>query len=187
MSDLLGKQYVTPVLVRLYEGQVKMTELSDIVSNYSTLRLLIRYLQDEDYVVVREVFEDKRKILVSLTEKGKRVAEQLKRADEAAKGVTIFEEEGRIEIKSPPEEWEKNWENLHALFHVNVYEDHVTIMETSGEKGRERIFNIYIRKNGQGRLRLWCEEDESFDCYHVGYALTLAPVQEMFVRIRGGK
>ncbi len=45
----------------------------------------------------------------------------------------------------------------------------------------------YVRENGQGHLRLWCELDESFDCYHIGYALTLAPVQEMFVRVRGGK
>ncbi len=29
--------------------------------------------------------------------------------------------------------------------------------------------------------------NESFDCYHIGYALTLADVQDMFARVRGGE
>ena len=188
MSNILGKQYVTPVLIRLYKGEAMMTELTSIVSNYSTLRLLIRELQDEDYVTTREVFQDKRKIIVSLTEKGKAVAEQLKKAEEVSKGVVIHEDEGRIEISNMPDDWKDKWKNLHALIHVNVYDDHITIMETNHEgTGKERIFNIYIRENGHGQLRLWCELDESFDCYHIGYALTLAPVQDMFARVRGGK
>ena len=125
---------------------------------------------------------------ISLTPKGRQVAEQLKKAEEAASGIVIHEDEGRIEISNVPEEWKEKWKHLHALIHVNVYDDHVTIMETNHEgTGKERIFNIYIRENGHGQLRLWCELDESFDCYHIGYALTLAPVQDMFARVRGGK
>ena len=52
-----------------------------------------------------------------------------------------------------------------------------------------KIVNIRfsLDGNGHGQLRLWCELDESFDCYHIGYAMTLAPVQDMFARVRGGK
>ncbi len=71
---------------------------------------------------------------------------------------------------------------------MNVYEDHITLMDSNYHgTGKERIFNIYVKENGQGHLRLWCEADKSLDCFHVGYALTLAPVQDMFARVRGGK
>ena len=101
--------------------------------------------------------------------------------------MIVHERERRIEVQVL-EDWGEKWKNLRALFHVNVYEDHVTIMETNHEgTGKPKTFNIYVRENGQGYLRLWCELDESFDCHHVGYALTLAPVQDMFARVRGGK
>ncbi len=71
---------------------------------------------------------------------------------------------------------------------MNVYEDHITLMDSNYHgTGKERIFNIYVKENGQGHLGLWCEAEESFDYFHVGYALTLAPVQDMFARVRGGK
>ena len=89
-----------------------------------------------------------RKYSISLTSKGHAVAEQLKKAEEAASGIVIHEDEGRIEISNVPEEWKEKWKNLHALIHVNVYDDYVTIMETNHEgTGKERIFNIYIREN----------------------------------------
>lgn len=162
-------------------------ELFDVVTSNQTLDKLLDALEGDGYITKKLSEYGRRTYEITLTPKGHAVAEQLKRAEEAARGATVFENEGRIEVQVP-EEWREKWKNLHALFHVNVYEDHVTIMETNHEgTGRERIFNIYIRENGQGHLRLWCEEDESFDCYHVGYALTLAPVQDMFARVRGGK
>ncbi|EQD30608.1 hypothetical protein B2A_14067 [mine drainage metagenome] len=158
-----------------------------MVKSHHILDKVLRALEENGFLTVEVTKIGPPIYTITLTDRGKAVAEQLKRAEEAAKGAIIFEEEGRIEVKVP-EEWREKWKNLHALFHVNVYEDHVTIMETNHEgTGRERIFNIYIRENGQGHLRLWCEEDESFDCYHVGYALTLAAVQDMFARVRGGK
>ncbi len=86
MESILGKQYVTPLLVRLLEGESMMTQLSDIVSNYSTLRLVIRDLKDVGYVEIQETFQDKRKIFIYLTEKGRAVAEHLKRAEDVSKG-----------------------------------------------------------------------------------------------------
>ncbi|MDS0257473.1 hypothetical protein ApAK_07315 [Thermoplasmatales archaeon AK] len=175
------------LLMELLGKEKMMTELKTVVSGYDTLRNLVRELQDLDLVRKIETFEDRRKLIVSLTDKGRAVAEQLKKAEEAASGVKIYENEGRIEISNIPEGWREKWKNLHALIHVNVFEDHITIKETNGENGKDRIFNIYIRENGHGHLRLWCELDESFDCYHIGYALTLADVQDMFARVRGGK
>ncbi len=191
MSDVLGKHYVTPVLVKLYKGQAMMTELTPIVSNYSTLRLLIRDLQDAGYVTTKEVFQDKRKIMVSLTPKGRAVAEQLKRAEEVAtQGYSIDEEKGIIAVSDEAaqkwyEKFKEATRGLSLLYHVNVYADHVTIAEK--KDGKTRITNIYVRVNGRGVLRLWCELDESFECSHVEYAWTLPEVQEMFVNnVRNG-
>ena len=172
----------------LEKGKIKKTDLSEIIPNPQTYNRMVDELYKADLVSIEEKIMGRKTVILSLTEKGREVAEQLKKAEAAAKGLTIHEEEGRIEIKNVPEEWKEKWKNLRALFHVNVFEDHVTIMETNHEgTGRERIFNIYVRENGQGHLRLWCEADESFDCHHIGYALTLAPVQDMFARVRGGK
>ena len=189
MEILQRGKHISSILIFLLErGEVKKTDLSRVVSSPQTYQRAVKELEKEGYVVQRETIIGRRIVNVSLTPKGRSVAEQLKRAEEAAKGVVIHEDESRIEVSDIPEMWREKWKNLHALIHVNVFDDHVTIMETNHEgSGKERIFNIYVRENGQGHLRLWCELDESFDCYHVGYALTLAPVQDMFARVRGGK
>ena len=82
MSNILDKQHAVPVLIKLLEGSKFMTELSSVVSNYSTLRLLIRDLQDNGLVKVDEIVKDKRKVKVSLTEKGRAIANKLKEAQE---------------------------------------------------------------------------------------------------------
>ncbi len=82
MSNILDKQHAVPVLIKLLEGNKFMTELSSVVSNYSTLRLLIRELQDNGLVNVDEIVKDKRKVKVSLTEKGRAIANKLKEAQE---------------------------------------------------------------------------------------------------------
>lgn len=186
--DSIDLKNAKSVLIRLSElPDAKKQDLFDIVKSHQVLDNLLNALEEDGYLTISVNPVGPKRYTLNLTEKGRLVAIHLKKTDEVAKGATLYEDEGRIEVR-PPEEWKEKWKNLHALFHVNVYEDHVTIMEASYEGRRnQRIFNIYIRENGQGRLRLWCEEDESFDCYHVGYALTLAPVQEMFVRIRGGR
>ena len=48
-----------------------------------------------------------------------------------------------------------------------------------------RIFNIYIRKNGGGNFRLWCEFDDSYECWHVQAAWTYPQVQKMMTQYKG--
>jgi len=187
--DSLDLKHSKSVLIALSKVETaKKSDLFTIIKSHQVLDNLLEALQKDNYLTIQESKVGPRKYFISLTSKGHAVAEQLKKAEEAASGIVIHEDEGRIEISNVPEEWKEKWKNLHALIHVNVYDDHVTIMETNHEgTGKERIFNIYIRENGHGQLRLWCELDESFDCYHIGYALTLAPVQDMFARVRGGR
>ena len=189
MFPSLSEKYAIDAIKFIYsKGTIKKTDLLEIITSSWTLDKLVPKLERDGLIIVKTSEFGRKTYTISLTDKGRAAAEQLKRVEEAASGIVIHEDEGRIEVSNVPEEWKEKWKNLHALIHVNVYDDHVTIMETNHEgTGKERIFNIYIRENGHGQLRLWCELDESFDCYHIGYALTLAPVQDMFARVRGGK
>lgn len=190
---MLRKKNAALLLIELRKGPRMMTELKSVVSGYDTLRNLVRDLEDIGLLVREETFEDKRKINVYLTEKGEIIAKQLSKAEEDTTGIPEFEEivmpesqrvkqaKARVYAKRA-EEWKLNFneatKGLSMLYHVNVMEDHVTIGEKTATG--ERVLNIYVKVNGHGILRLWCEEDESFECIHVQYAWTLPDVQEMY-------
>lgn len=188
MPSISEKYAISALRYILEKGKIKKTDLLQVITSSWTLDKLIPKLERDGLIDVKESVVGRRTYTLSLTPKGRSVAEQLKRAEEAAKGIVINGKEDRIKITNAPEEWRDKWKNLHALFRVNILEDHVTILETNREgTGKPGTFNICVRENGKGHLRLWCELDESFNCYHVGYTLTLAPVQDMFARVRGGK
>lgn len=61
--------------------------------------------------------------------------------------------------------------------HFNLDENGVRILDkslTTEHSPRGRIVDIYFKDK-----RAWCEHDESFDCKHVEYALSLPVVQEI--------
>lgn len=87
VNSIIGKKHVAPLLIKLLDGEKMMTELSEIVSNYSGLQLLTRELSEENYISVREVFSDKRKFVVSLTPTGRLVAQKLKEANDIAECI----------------------------------------------------------------------------------------------------
>lgn len=177
MGDILGKQYVTPVLIKLYSGRVKMTDLLEIVSNYSTIRLLVRDLQDGGYVEVNETFEDKRKIYVSLTEKGLLVAEQLRNAQSVASGETV---------KMRPD-WRDRFNGLSAMTHLNVLDDHVAIQEIDSSGKTISVVMVYVKRINS-HFELWCEKDESKECKHVDFAWSLPQMRALIEEyIRQGK
>ncbi len=178
-SNLLDRQHVVPLLTALISGGKMMTELSTVVSNYSTLRLIIRDLEDSGYICTKESFHDKRRITVSLTPKGFSVAEQLKKAEDAASGNDIF---------VIPSDFGKEFEGLSAMTHLNVLDDHIAITEHNYDgTGKDRVIMVYVKLNGRGIMRLYCDADDSYECRHTRYAWTLPSVQEMVQvqRIKG--
>jgi hypothetical protein len=51
-----------------------------------------------------------------------------------------------------------------------------------------RVIHAFVMVNGRDIMRLYCEEDEPFDCIHVQYAWTLPKVQEMYANnVRDGR
>lgn len=63
-----------------------------------------------------------------------------------------------------------------------MLDDHVTIEGALNNGGSPSIFNLYIRMNGHGNFR----HRYKLDNYHIVCALTLAPMQDMLERVRGG-
>ena len=184
MNDNLLGTKKGKILVFLLSGPKKMTEIKEIISSYDVLRYNILELQQEGYIKKTESRDNKRKYIVTLTEKGRQIADKLKEAENVSQGIRINSDSGEeINIPLSQEEAEKT-QNLRFLFHVNVLDDHITVEEVVPGKP-SRIFNIYIRQNGGGNFRLWCEYDNSFDCLHVRAAWTYRQVQQMMMAYRG--
>ncbi len=63
---------------------------------------------------------------------------------------------------------------------MNVKDDHIVIEEFNYDnKGHNRTVFVYVKLNGNGILRLWCEVDQTFECKHTKFAWTLLDVQVM--------
>ena len=170
MQILEHGKHISSILIFLLEnGEVKKTDLSRVVSSPQTYHRAIKELEKEGYVVQRETILGRRIVNVSLTPKGRLFAERLKKA-----------EEGLQEIYEIPPDFGKEFEGLSAMTHLNVLDDHIAITEHNYDgTGRDRIVMVYVKLNGRGFMRLWCELDNSYDCRHTRYAWTLPSVQEM--------
>ena len=186
MNDNLLGTKKGKILVFLLSGPKMMTEIKEIVSSYDVLRYAILELQTLGYIKKNEQREGNRRFLVSLTDKGKEVARRLKNAEEVAdqdaEGIIHFDGD-EINVKLTPEE-QQNRKYLKFLFHFNVMDNHITVEEAVPGKNK-RIFNIYIRRNGNGIFRLWCEEDDSYECWHVREAWGYPEVQKMMTQYKG--
>jgi DNA-binding PadR family transcriptional regulator len=183
------------LILKLYEEnrEVVKTSLLPIVPNSYSLERYLRELAANGLISIREEKIVRKTFYVSLTLKGRAVAEQLKRVDGAVRGRSMeaepfitmeTNEKGeKIYVLTPNyrEFAEERRKRLSALIHVNVLDDHIVFKETNYEgTGKDRLVVIYVKLNGNGILRLWCELDESYDCWHVSEAWSLPAVREMY-------
>ncbi len=187
------------VLIELLNGKVLKTRLQSIVKNLYSLNALLKALQEDNLIIIEPQPFGKNIQYISLSEKGISVAKNLKQAQDAAEGKQkedVHEPSG-VSIVQPEEEEKGEKLNLEltdrkvekakylkVLYHVNVLDDHITVEELRPNKP-SRIFNIYIRKNGGGNFRLWCEFDDSYECWHVQAAWTYPQVQKMMTQYKG--
>ncbi len=173
-----GRHSSEILLFLMSNGDSPITRFNEIKISPTTYYRTISNLEDAGLVIRREAINKRKIVYVSLTEKGKRMAEQLKRAENIEKGIP---EDPSLRLTF--EEVEKA-KNARFLFHVNVMDDHITVQENPpGESSR--VFNIYIRRNSNGEFRLWCEHDDSYDCWHVKAAWTYPHVQKMMMHYSG--
>ena len=198
-----GKHGYSILLYLLNNGEVPITDFNKIGISPHTYYRSLSLLQSDGLVKRREVIKRRKIVLFSLTEKGISMAKNLKQAQDAAEGKQPTEPDNEkqensnpeptegvihlggedIDIKLTPEERE-NSKYLKFLFHFNVMDNHITVEEAVPGK-RSRIFNIYVKQNGHGYFRLWCEQDDSFDCWHVKEAWGYPQVQKMMTQYKG--
>ncbi len=161
------------LILKLYEEnkEVVKTSLLPIVPNSYSLERYLRELVVDGLVNIREEKIVRKTFYVSLTPKGRAVAEQLKKVDAIA---------ARTETYELPPDFDKEFEGLSAMTHLNVLEGHIAITEHNYDgTGKDRIVMVYMKLNGRGFMRLFCEIDEAYECRHTRYAWTLPSVQEM--------
>ncbi len=163
------------ILLELFriDREVVKTSLLSVVRNAYSLERRLHELKDKGLIEIREEKIVRRTFYVSLTALGRRVASQLLQVKESMAPM------GTDSYELPPD-FGKEFEGLSAMTHLNVLGDHIAITEHNYDgSGRDRVVMVYLKVNGRGIMRLWCELDSSFECRHTRYAWTLPSVQEM--------
>ena len=182
--SVLDRSYTKSILILLLEnnGEAKKSDFSRIATSWKTLSDIISALQHEGYLTISEQIRGRKTFEIKITDKGRAVAQKLKEAEDVSEGIIHIDGE-EINVKLTPEE-QQNRKYLKFLFHFNVMDNHITVEEVVPGKNK-RIFNIYIKRNGNGIFRLWCEEDDSYECWHVKEAWGYPQVQKMMMRYKG--
>ena len=169
----MQRPYIIPLLsFLLSSGSVKKSDLHPIVRTYSTLDKLLKELSDEGYIDISEELSGRRTYRITLTDKGRSVASRLSSAYPPSADYEL------------PSDFKAKFQNMSALVHFNVLDDHVAITEHNFDGlGNDRVVFLYTRPNGHNIMRLWCDIDKTFNCKHTEFGWTLPDVQEM-VQIR---
>lgn len=171
------------VLIRLLDGSCLKTTLQDIVKNLYSLDKLLAELKKDDLIFIETKPFGKNIQEISLTSKGHQVAEQLKRAEEVAKGELPSEEK----VFPMPPNWRDRFKGLSAMAHLNVLDDHVAIQEIDYSGKTQSVVMVYV-KRVNSHFELWCEKDESRECRHVDFAWSLPQMRALIEQyIREGK
>ena len=181
----LDLPHAKSVLIELLKGKVLKTKLQAIAKNFYSLNTLLTGLENDGLIKIDPQPFGKNIKYISLTPSGVEVAQKLIEAENSTKEQPIIKlkDNEEIDLNLSDEEAEKA-KILHLLYHINVMDDHVTVEEILPGKP-SRIFNIYIRQNDGGTFRLWCEFDNSYDCWHVKAAWTYPQVQKMMMHYKG--
>jgi len=166
------KRKVQILLFLLEKGTVKKYDFLEIMKNMYIIDRHLKELEENGYIAMNRLGMTYQ---ISLTEKGKLMAEQLKKMNK----LPEEKEEPIAEIsKEKYDQMAKDWKRLSALTHVNVLDDHVVLKEYNYDgQGHDRLVTIYVMINHDKVMRLYCEVDQSTTCWHVQYAWTLPEVQ----------
>ena len=90
MADIIDSRHVNRILLYLLEkGHIKKTDLLEIISSSDSLSNSLRKMEEEGLISVVTKIIGRKVIFIDLTDKGRRVAEQLKIAQEIAENPSV--------------------------------------------------------------------------------------------------
>ena len=171
--EIVGDKRKIQILLYLLEkGVAKKHDFLNLMKNMYMIDKHLIELERNGYIVTNKIGVTYQ---ISLTEKGKLMAEQLKKMNK----LPEEKEEPIVGIsKEKYDQMAKDWKRLSALTHVNVLDDHVILKEYNYDgQGHDRLVTIYVSINHDKVMRLFCDVDQSTTCWHVQYAWTLPEVQ----------
>jgi len=171
--EIVGDKRKIQILLFLLErGVAKKYDFLDLMKNMYMIDKHLIELEKNGYIVMNKIGVTYQ---ISLTEKGKLMAEQLKKMNK----LPEEKEEPIAGIsKEKYDQMTKDWNRLSALTHVNVLDDHIVLKEYNYDgQGHDRLVTIYVMINHDKVMRLYCDVDSSTNCWHVQYAWTLPEVQ----------
>ena len=175
-KEVLSEKYAITILKYIYDrGSVKKYDLLEVIKSSWSLDKILNKLEKAGFIEIKEQIMGRRVYYITLTEKGRVIAEKLKDIE----GSLEEKEKPIAEIsKEKYEQMAKDWKRLSALTHVNVLDDHVVLKEYNYDgQGHDRLVTIYVMINHDKVMRLYCDVDQSTTCWHVQYAWTLPEVQ----------
>ncbi|MGE9810301.1 hypothetical protein ACLIKE_03040 [Ferroplasma acidiphilum] len=176
LTKILSQKHAISVLLFLLDkGSVKQNELLEVIPSNLTIEKLGNSLKEAGLINITHQMMGRKIFIYSLSERGHVVALKLKETLEAAEGINS--EKNILEVSS---NCDSQFRNLSIHGSLNVFDDHIAINETSGDRsGHDRVVNLYVKLNGNNIIRLWCEVDQTFECVHTKYAWSIPDVQEM--------
>lgn len=172
----LGKygKHTQAIIIFIYDNnEIPITRLSELVKNSQTYSRTVHLLEEDGIIKSREFIHNRLYRMISLTDKGKALAESLKRTEQV-----LSSDSSSLHILPP--HYEDQFKNLSALTHLNVLDDHIAIRDLNFDgAGHDRVAFVYVKLNGNNIMRLWCEADNTYECVHTKYAWSLPDVQAM--------
>ena len=92
MEDMLSEKYASIFLTYLLaKGEAKKGDFREVIKSTTTIDKLVTKFEQGGFITVEKEFAGRRIHVISLTPKGSAVAEQLKRAEEAARGEPVIQ------------------------------------------------------------------------------------------------
>lgn len=154
----LDEKYAKDILLKLLEEDqpVMITRLYRSNRNYYAFKNVIKKMEEDGLVEVKESVEGRKSIYVSLTEKGRAVAEKIKEAEDIAAGRTEMHPD-----------WKEKFKNMRAMVHFNTYENVIRITDYLPD-GTVRYVDVDVNIKGN-KMYLYCEACGSFDCEHINF------------------
>jgi len=172
----IGKygKHAQAILLYIYDNQeIPITQLSKLVKNSQTYSRTVHLFEEDGIIKSRELIHNRRYVMISLTDKGIKLAEGLRKAEQEVFGGN------NSEVPTLPSNYDDQFNNLSVLTPMNAH-DYIAVKDLNYDgTGHDRVVYVYIKPNGNNILRLWCELDKTYNCVHTRYAWSLPDVQAM--------
>jgi len=184
MEVIGDKRKIQILLFLLEKGTVKKYDFLEIMKNMYIIDRHLKELEENGYITMNRIGMTYQ---ISLTEKGKLMAEQLKKMNKLSeekeepiaeiskeKYDQITEDWKRLSFK--PIDISKNWGQLSFMTIKDFWSIYFKESNFDGQ-GHDRTVKISILIDKDSIVRLYCDVDQSTTCWHVQYAWTLPKVQ----------